>query len=950
MRDTSGAVLPGVTVEAASPALIEQVRVGVSDGNGQFRVIDLRPGVYTVTFSLPGFAVIRREGIELSGAFTATLNVEMRVGGLEETITVTGQSPIVDVQSARQQQVVSKDVLDAVPSARTHIAMAVLVPAVGLASGTSGANQDVGGTRGDAMTALVAHGSRSSDQRVVLDGLATNNDSATGARTGFQPNMSSTQEIVIDVAAGGADQPTGGVRINIIPREGGNTFSGTVFYTGANSSFQGSNYSQELKDRGLTTPSSLKKMYDFNPGMGGPVFRNKLWFFMAGRRNVYENYVGESYENKNSLEAWTYEPDLSRPVTYPQEFWNVNGRLTLQVAEKHKLSGFYQSDYRCQCPRATGGSTTEASIHFRLPLQRVAQVAWSSPVTNRLLFDVAVGNRGERWMHAEGGGGFNIGVTDQFWGVSYRGRTGNQGFATSLNGVTNVRAAMSYVPGTHSFKVGVDFKRAFRHHWTYLNNPASVNYRFNNGVPNQITQYAAPFDARTDNPIDLAIYAQDSWTLDRLTLYGGLRFERFTTSFPEQQVGPGPLVPTRTLSFPARSFADWKDFVPRIGVAYDLFGGGRTAVKASLNKYMVATGIGTGSVFGNNGNPVFNMANEVTRSWNDGNRNYHPDCDLLNPLANGECGRISDLNFGLPRSATLYDPETYLGWGTRPYNWEFSAGVQHELIPGVSVNAGYFDRWYGNQIVTDNRATSVSDYDVFSVTAPADPRLPGGGGYVVSGLYNVNPDKLGQVDNYLTFSSTYGKDSERWRGVDVGLMTRFAADLLFQGGLSMGRTVRDNCEVRAKVPEIALTNPYCHVAENLQTNVKFVASYTIPRVAVQASAAFQSFPGTPVVANFVASNAVVRPSLGRNLAGGASSVTVNLIEPGTQYGDRINQLDLRFGKILRFGTARSTLSLDLYNALNAAPVLTENSSYARFREPRQTNQARLARISLQFDF
>jgi hypothetical protein len=208
---------------------------------------------------------------------------------------------------------------------------------------------------------------------------------------------------------------------------------------------------------------------------------------------------------------------------------------------------------------------------------------------------------------------------------------------------------------------------------------------------------------------------------------------------------------------------------------------------------------------------------------------------------------------------------------------------------------------------------------------------------------------VGQVENYLTFSDNYGTNSERWRGVDVGVNTQFA-DILFQGGLSTGRTVTDNCEVREQVPEIAVVNPYCRTVEKFQTQVKFVGSYTIPRVDVQTSAAFQSFPGPPVVANYVATNAVVQPSLGRPLSGNAQNVSVNLIEPGQEFGDRVNQMDLRFAKILRFGITRSTLAFDLYNAFNAAPVLTENAAYAQFRRPIQVLQARLARISLQFDF
>jgi hypothetical protein len=952
IRDTSGGVLPGVTVEAASPALIEKVRTVVTDGSGQYRIVDLRPGTYVVTATLTGFNTVRREGIEMAGGFTATVNLDMRVGALEETITVTGESPIVDVQSTRQQQVVGKDVIDTIPTARSHIAMAVLVPGIGAVSGTAAANQDVGGARGDAQTALVAHGSRASDQRVVLDGLATNNDSAAGARTGFLPNMSSTQEIVIDVAAGGAESPTGGVRINVIPREGGNRFTGTTFFTAANSSFVSDNYSEDLRARGLRTPSTLKNLYDFNPGVGGPIVRDKLWFFVAGRKNDVNNYVGAIFENKNAGDPtkWLYEPDLDQPMIYPQRFHNVNGRLTWQVNPRHKVAGFYQYDYRCQCPRATGTQTTEASTHFRLPLQRVAQATYSSPLTSRLLVEAGGGNRGERWMHADHSGKDLIGVTDQATGISYRGASGTQAFATSLNMTTNVRASLSYVTGAHAFKVGIDHKTAMREHTTYMNNPWALDYRFNNGVPNQLTQHAQPFTAQTNNPWDTGVFVQDRWTVDRLTVNGGLRFEYFTTGFPEQHLGPSLLVPDRNLTFPAADFASWTDLAPRLGAAYDLFGDGRTAVKISLNKYMVATGIGTNSTFGNNGNPIFNMANAVSRSWTDADGDFVPDCDLLLPTGNGECGAMSNANFGKPISGTRYDPDTYRGWGKRPYNWEFSTGIQHELIRGVSLNVAYYDRWYGNTVVTDNLAVTAADFGQFGFTAPANPLLPGGGGYAITGLYNLNQNKVGLVDNYLTFAKNYGEDSERWRGGDISVATRLAQGVMLQGGFSTGRTSTNNCEVRELLPETGPLNPYCDSTEAFQHQVKFVGSYTIPRIDVQASAAFQSFPGPQISASFTATNAIVSPSLGRPLSGGAQNVSVNIIEPGALYGERLNQLDLRFSKLLRFGVTRSTVSFDLYNALNANTVLAEATAYGRLREPINILLARFARISLQLDF
>src|SRR4026207_2281179 len=234
VRDTSGAVLPGVTVEASSPALIEKIRTVVTDGKGQYRVESLRPGLYTVVFSLTGFNTVPREGIELAGSFLPTVSPAMRVGAVEEAVTVTGASPIVDVQSATKQRVIGEDVLQSIPTGRTQFTAATLIPGMNLN------NQDVGGTTIINTTggSRTTHGSNGNDQRVMIDGLSTANSELAGQASNFLPNMGGVQEMAVDFSSGAADQATGGVRINIIPRDGGNMLKGTLFGTGANSSFQ----------------------------------------------------------------------------------------------------------------------------------------------------------------------------------------------------------------------------------------------------------------------------------------------------------------------------------------------------------------------------------------------------------------------------------------------------------------------------------------------------------------------------------------------------------------------------------------------------------------------------------------------------------------------------------------------------------------------------------------
>ena len=272
----------------------------------------------------------------------------------------------------------------------------------------------------------------------------------------------------------------------------------------------------------------------------------------------------------------------------------------------------------------------------------------------------------------------------------------------------------------------------------------------------------------------------------------------------------------------------------------------------------------------------------------------------------------------------------------------------------VGLDVAYFRRIYGNFLVTDNLAVAASDYNPYSITTPTDPRLPGGGGYSVGNIADLNPSKVGQVNNLVTFANNYGNQIEHWNGVDVTINARPRAGMLLQGGVSTGRTSTDNCQIAAVVPEVNLAptglNPFCHVDTIFLTQVKLLGTYTIPRVDVQFSGTFQSLPGPQVTANYVASNAVVQPSLGRPLSGGAANATINIVTPGTLYGQRLNQLDLRLSKPFKYGRTRTSINFDLYNALNANPVTSQNNNYAAWQVPLSILDARLFKFSVQFDF
>lgn len=958
VRDASGGVLPGVTVEATSPALIEKVRSVTTDGSGRYQIVSLTPGTYGVTFTLPGFNTVRREGIEIAGTFAASVDIQMTVGAVEETITVTGESPIVDVQNTTQQRVIDAETIANIPTSRNVAQLGIMIPGVSV-SGVS----DVGGSGGQGVGAqpgipsLMVHGSATGQQVMMQNGVVATDIASTGFVSPLLMNPTGAAEVVIDTSAASAEHNAGGVRINVITRDGGNTFNSSTFLGFTSSALQVSNFDERLAALGITTSDSVKSIYDFNPGFGGPIKRDRLWFYASFRWNGNENYAAGAFYNRNANNpnAWTYDPDPSRPLTNNYDNRDGQVRLTLQAAQRHKVGFVFHDQGSCFCQGTISGVTAlEASIRKTYPVQRSLQADWTSPLTTRLLLE-AGGNSYFARTHWGRWPGLNpamIAVQEQSSGLWYRSGGGGtlQQYRSTPNHGLHWRGALSYITGTHNVKVGFNHSSGWQRQRTESDQP--VWYRFNNGVPNQITMLARPYPLDAEIQHNLGVYAQDRWTINNLTLSYGLRYDYIAAGWPEHHLGPTFFTPTRDITIPAASHLHWHDISPRFGAAYDLFGTGRTALTVSLNKYK--ENVATAQTLVAGPNPANNVTNTTTRSWNDANRDYVPDCNLFSPTANGECGAMADPNLGQLRSGATYDPDILDGWNKRATNWEFAAGVRHELVPRVSLDVGYFRRVFSGFLVTDNRAVGAGDFDRFSITAPTDPRLPGGGGHVISNLYNLNPAKFGiPTDNFVTLAENYGEQTEYWHGVDVNMNAQLPSGLTLRGGVSTGRRVTDNCEILAAIPEIAPVDaPYCHRTEAWtgSTQVKMIASYTVPRIGLFVSGLLQSVPGPMIAASYNAPNAVVAPSLGRPLSGNAANVTINIVEPGTMYGDRMNQLDVRMGRSVPVGPGRTMLNFDVYNVLNANPVLTENSAFGRWRQPTNVLQGRLGKISLQFDF
>ena len=945
VKDTTGAVMPGVTVEAASPALIEKVRTAVTDAEGQYKIVNVVPGTYTVTFTLTGFNTVRREGIELTASFTANVNADLKVGSLQETITVSGQAPTVDVQNVTQQSVITRDVLNAIPAGMKSTGqIGVLIP------GVTSTSQDVGGTQFSAV-GLAIHGSRLNEQAALYDGMPFNNGQGRGGQfVAITTNDATVQEMAIETAGLSAEAEAGGVKINLVPRDGGNTFRGLVIGSYTNHSLQSDNLSSGLQDRGLTSATTVKKAYDIDPAVGGPIVKDTLWFWGSVRAQDTEQTLAGIYFNLTPT-GHAYTPDFSNPAVNSEKNQNASLRLTWQVSPRNKLNlqqqnaGQQRPYYGYSLGQLT--SAPEAIYQSKSQPMYQSQATWNSPVTSKLLFEGGfLFNEKNYWTAPQPTNAPNqVAYSDSGTGFSW-GNYGNT-YGDNFGRNFNMRFAASYVTGSHAFKTGVSFMRLWAETGAnVVNNGMTVQLQ--NSAPRQVTIWSTPFTFYENMNKDWGAFAQDQWTFKRMTLNAGIRFDYLTDMVPAQVLGPGPQVSTRNIAFDAvTGVPRWENVTPRLGVAYDVFGTGKTAVKFAIGKYLEAP---NPTSFTRAANPAGGLVQSATRTWTDTNGDFIPEPNELGP--------INPPNFGSTVVSTRYANDALTN---RISNWEISAQVQHEVAPRVSVAAGYFRRSYANLRVQDNLNIGPSDYSPYNVTAPADPRLPGGGGYVVTGLYD--PNFLAATNNVITLASNYGNATEVYNGVDFTVNARLPKGLVVSGGPSIGRTETNYCftidspQGTGVPPSQGATSTagllYCGVKPPFQPNVKIIGVYPLPWWDVQLAATFQSLPGPQITASRTYTNAEIRPTLGRNLATGTGgTATVQLIAPGTMFDERLYQLDLRGSKIFKVGTHhRLQTNLDVYNAGNASSILSINTTYGQnWLRPTSILQGRLVKFGGQWDF
>jgi hypothetical protein len=1007
VRDTSGAVLPGVTVEASSPALIEKTRTAVTDGSGQYRITNLSPGAYKVVFSLQGFATVVRDGVELTGSGVTSINADLRVGALAENITVTGETPVVDVQSARQETVLHGDVVRALPASRTYGNYLAAVPAIqgnGFNTGIQTSNNF-----------FTVRGGRGNEGAVQIDGLTVGSPFNGGGVSAFLYDMNNSIEVRVSISGGLGESDRGAPTFNIIPKTGGNSFSGNYFGSFAGQWGQSSNIDDDLRALGFADAPVLRKNWDNNFSIGGPIKRDRIWFY-ANTRTVGSHLDrANQYANENAGDpnTWTWAKDESVRVRSATSGFGNSVRLTSQVSPRNKV-GFYV-DYQKNCSGSSfvkdsgqcrspgddwtasgpgigpGVATTspESGTVWDAPLS-IIQSTWSSPISNHVLFESGYSDFRVRWgdVMPVGAPTNLIPVTEvstnagvPFANYLYRGwfaqPSQNQEHATW-------RASVTYVSGAHNLKFG--YQGGWMVAKTTTQVGQQISYTFDNGLPIQFTQRLGPTRVSDRLRYD-GLYLQDSWTRGRLSLQGGLRYETASSWSPDGDNGvlEDHLFGQAFLFLRTEGVKGYKDITPRGGAAYDLFGNGKTAVRANFGQYVQAAF--SGDVYTIN-NPATTLVTSITRPWADPNRDWIAQCDFMNPVTNLECGPWSNLNWGVSVPTTRVNPAGLVGWGVRNRDWQVGVGVQQEILPRMSIDVSYNRRWWTDFFTTNNAALTATDFDEVTLTAPPHPELPGGGGYPVTFLVRNSRQAVGVSDPYYTSSSDFGDESHYWHGVDVTFNARLHNGLLVRGGTSTGRGVNDTCDVmismygRPMTPSLAATltqpavaaqgvinwQPACAFTEPWLTQLRGLASYTVPKVDVLVSTIFRSQPNAEPAANTVATNGGSRiatyqmtpaqflAATGVPLGPGLAQQNVNLLAPGAVYGDRINVMDVRVAKVLRFGSKRLNVGLDLYNLFNANTATTYESVFdvatvgARWMLPTAVLNPRTARFNVQFDF
>ncbi len=972
VKDATGAVLPGVTVEASSPALIEKVRSVTTDANGLYRIENLRPGTYTITFNLPGFSAVKRDGVELPSNFTSTINADLKVGAMEETVTVSGQSPVVDVQSNSKAQVLSREVLDAVPTAHTIQGVGQLVVGVTLTA------PDVGGSQAMQQTYFTVHGLGAAQTSLMMDGMIINGLQGDGAIQTYT-NDAGNQEMVYQTGGGTVDSPTGGVKINMIPREGGNRISGSLFQGYETSKMQGNNLSDFLAANGVKTVDKIGTYNDTNATFGGPVMKDKLWYFGSVRFFIVNKPIANTYVSdgtKAGILACANAlagrgGSLCPQGTDDQHQYSGLARFTWQMSPRNKLAGYYDRIHKVRgAAMNPGDDQTTSSVRWNSPLYTTNMVKYTSTVTSKFMLEGGFSSNIERYNNLYADGveqpyGSTAWFSNARRNVDAGGSTNTASTAEygSYPDRYNMQASASYITGSQAFKVG------FQDSWGPYNQNLRANADLYQNyttsattglpVPSTVTLLAtSPLTVWQDKlNANLGFYGQDVLTFKRATITLGGRYEYISEQVTGQQAQTG-----RFATIPA--FGDiqmptWKSFSPRTSVVYDLMGNGKTAVRFGYNRFGVAATTTLASLY----DPANGVNITTTAPWTDKNGDDIAQgsnrCNFADPTCEINFASVP-ANFGV---ISLASPDPNL---TRPYVDQFNVGATHEIMRGVSVSGEWFhndarNSWERNNILRPgtyaNGAVTNPSYKAVTVFSPIDGRA-------ITMYDTVSTAVAGAVQNVDTNDSNV---KQSYNAFEFNFNARLPHGARLFGGTATDRTIANTCAAAATNPNFLVTiggTNYCDQTNSgipWRTQFKLAGTFPLPWYGITAAASFQALPGYILgtsaltaggagAPNFTSysgvatswtvtgtTNYTVCPgnSASQGCVVGARVVpaginsgtfTVPLDAPGTLLTPRVNQLDLSFSKRITVAGVKLDPKIDIFNALNSDDYFTVRST------------------------
>jgi hypothetical protein len=909
-RDAQGGVLPGVNVTLAGAGLIGGARTAVTSENGSFQFLDLPPGIFDLTFEVTGFRTVKQQGVRVQVAQNTRVDVEMAIGALEETVTVSGESPVVDVASTTTQTNIDKELFDSIPTSRNPWVMANLVP------GVVASRLDVGGTEAMQQYSLEAYGSADSQKTFSVDGLKMNWSGANGGSTNQYYSSEMFEEYNMQTASGTAEVDAGGVYMNMVTRSGGNRFSSEENIYFMNDKTQGNNVDEQLRRRLGIAPGQpaaaagnpIDNSYDWSATFGGPVLKDRLWFFSSFRWFRLDQFQIGAVNADGSLGI---DDNRIRAGM---------AKLTYQATPNTRLSYLMIPHLKERFHRRNApflAIPDKATVNNPLDTNSYV-VKFNQVVGKSMLLDVSFGRIWGTFAnhYQKEVGPDDITVEDAVRSTRFNAAPDDQNNPNHRN---QLNAGFSYVTsnrlGSHKFKIGAQMSRE-QMLWEKVRN-GDITLQLRDGVAFQAQLANTP--NTTDHRINSwGVFGQDQWSTGRLTLNLGVRLDGAESNLPAQRSVAGTWVGER--SFPKTQVFDFPlNAAPRLGAAYDLFGTGRTAVKAYFGRFFYQFGSDIPEAV----NP--NAITTVQVPWTDLNNNLCADP--------GELNLSTFVGFPPGLFPKVADD------ASRPYADEFSVGVDHQLARDLSVTVAYHRTDQRDGLTIVDRARPTSAY------APVQRTYADNGATQTITVYNLDPALRTARDRFITnadlLQSTYN-------GIEVHVTKKMSSRWQMLGGVEFqkhhgfahsGTFTNPGSNTDFNNPNYQLNRNDGVVFEDLPWAFRMSASYMLP-YDLMVAGKYQARAGDPLERTLVVS--------GLN----QGSDTVYVQQRGIDRTEDVaNFVDLRISRRMTVGGAKLEPSLDLYNVFNENPVLSQNTGIgSTWGVPTRVLAPRVLRFSISARF